>query len=101
VTRGIAGEDEVAFLRALGKRIRLLRLLRELTQGELAEQTGMSRSFVSIIEHGTHGVDVVRLVRIATALGIPLPELVDLRTAPSGEPVSAGSAGEPPERLLS
>ena len=53
------------FMRALGKRVRLLRLTAELTQEELGEAAGISRSFVSLIEHGTRGVDVVRLIRIA------------------------------------
>jgi transcriptional regulator with XRE-family HTH domain len=36
----------------------------------------MSRSFVSLIEKGTHGVDVVRLLRLAAALDVPLAELL-------------------------
>jgi transcriptional regulator with XRE-family HTH domain len=71
-------EAEAAFLRALGKRIRLLRRVRELTQDELARAAGISRSFVSLIEKGSHGVDVVRLLRLADALNVSLPELLDL-----------------------
>jgi transcriptional regulator with XRE-family HTH domain len=68
--------DTAAFLRALGKRIRLLRLTSELTQDQLAARAGMSRSFVSLIEHGAHGVDVARLVRLAAALDQPLSVLI-------------------------
>lgn len=68
--------DTDAFLRALGKRVRLARLTHELTQEQLADAAGMSRSFVSLIEKGTHGVDVVRLVRIADALDLSLVELI-------------------------
>jgi transcriptional regulator with XRE-family HTH domain len=60
----------------LGKRVRLLRLTREMTQDQLAAASGMSRSFVSLIEHGTHGVDVVRLLRLAAALDVPLVDLL-------------------------
>lgn len=70
--------DTAAFLRALGRRIRLVRLIRGLTQDQMGQAAGMSRSFVSIMEHGTHGVDVVRLVRLAAVLGVPLTELVDV-----------------------
>lgn len=52
--------------------------LAELTQAELADATGVSHSFVSLVEHGCHGVDVVRLVRLAAVFGIPLTELVDI-----------------------
>lgn len=68
--------DEAVWLRGIGKRVRLARFTREMTQGQLAAATGMSRSFVSLIEQGTHGVDVVRLYRLAAALDIPLTELV-------------------------
>jgi transcriptional regulator with XRE-family HTH domain len=70
--------DEVAFLRALGKRVRLLRLIREMTQDELAQASGISRSFVSLIENGAHGIDVVRLWRLAAVFGMSLTELVDV-----------------------
>jgi transcriptional regulator with XRE-family HTH domain len=83
----LAGDDsEVAvWLRALGRRVRLLRLTREMTQDELAAASGMSRSFVSLIEHGAHGVDVVRLLRLAAALDVTLGELLGT-TAPDRPP---------------
>jgi transcriptional regulator with XRE-family HTH domain len=68
--------DVDGWLRGLGKRVRLLRLTREMTQDQLAAAAGMSRSFVSLIEHGTHGVDIVRLLRLAAALDVPLGELL-------------------------
>ena len=68
--------DVDAWLRALGRRVRILRLMREMTQDDLAAAAGMSRSFVSLIEKGTHGVDVVRLLRLAAALDVPLAELL-------------------------
>jgi transcriptional regulator with XRE-family HTH domain len=74
----VIGAEEAAFLRALGRRLRLLRRLRELSQDELGQAAGVSRSFVSLIEQGTHGVDVVRLWRLAAVLGLPLHELVNL-----------------------
>jgi transcriptional regulator with XRE-family HTH domain len=65
-----------AWLRAMGRRVRILRLTREMTQDDLALAAGMSRSFVSLIEHGAHGIDVVRLLRLAAALDVPLAELI-------------------------
>jgi transcriptional regulator with XRE-family HTH domain len=74
---GNSGElDPEDFLRVVGKRNRILRLTREMTQDELAAAAGISRSFVSLVEHGAKGIDVVRLMRIAAALDIPLPGLV-------------------------
>lgn len=82
-------DDHAAFLRAVGKRVRLLRLMKEMTQEELGRQAGVSRSFISLIEKGTHGIEVVRLLRLAAALEVPLPHLVDLQT-----PVTQPSAKE-------
>jgi transcriptional regulator with XRE-family HTH domain len=69
--------DTDALVRAIGKRVRLARLVREMTQAELADAAGISRSFLSLIEHGAHGIDVVRLYRLAAALDVPLTKLLD------------------------
>ena len=74
------GDDEAAFQRALGKRVRLLRVMKDLTQEELGRRADVSRSFISLVEKGTHGIEVVRLRRLATVLELPLPQLVDLQT---------------------
>jgi transcriptional regulator with XRE-family HTH domain len=74
----VTDEDALEFRRALGKRLRLLRLLRELSQDELGHAAGVSRSSVGLIEKGTHGVEVVRLWQLAGVLGLPLHELVNL-----------------------
>lgn len=63
-------------MRVVGRRIRIHRLVRELTQEQLAEAAGISRSFLSLLEHGARGVDVVRLLRIAGVLDVPLTEIV-------------------------
>jgi transcriptional regulator with XRE-family HTH domain len=74
-------DDARALLRMIGRRVRLARLTRELTQAELAAAAGMSRSFLSLIEHGSHGVDIVRLQRLAIALELPLVDLIEDRSA--------------------
>ena len=78
-----SSSDTAALLLALGKRVRLLRRTSELTQDQLAVKAGMSRSFISLIEHGKHGIDIARLVRLAAALDQPLSTLIqeaELRT---------------------
>jgi transcriptional regulator with XRE-family HTH domain len=86
-----------AFLRAMGKRIRLARVERELSQGQLAERAGMSRNFVSSIERGAHGVDVLRLRWLAQALHTHLDQLVPREDDPSltgTDPQSAPPQGD-------
>ena len=69
-------EDRRAWLRSVGRRVRIARLKRELTQEQLGEAAGLSRSFVSLAEHGSD-VSLLRLWRVATALGLPVVELLD------------------------
>lgn len=65
-------------LRRLGRRVRLLRRARELTQEQLAAATGISRSFVSALEKGhAGGCDVLRVYRLADTLGVPVVDLLD------------------------
>ena len=61
-----------------GRRVRLNRRYQDLTQAELAERAQLSRSFVAVFESGRHGIDVTSLRRLAEALGVPLPALVDI-----------------------
>jgi ribosome-binding protein aMBF1 (putative translation factor) len=76
---GVDDEEQLVdrhFLRGIGRRVRLLRLSRELSQDQLATAAGMSRNFVSSIERGAHGVDVVRLHRLAGALDVDIAQIV-------------------------
>lgn len=82
-------ENIEALLRTIGKRVRLLRLTRELTQEELAHAANMSRSFISLIEHGAHGIDIIRLYNLAAALEVSLAEL--LQPPPEPEKTSVHS----------
>lgn len=74
-----------AFRRGLGKRLRLFRVVRELTQEELAQAAGLTRNQVSAFERAAQGVDAVALVRLSAALQVPVAELLDV-----GSPVADG-----------
>ena len=74
------------------KNLRELRLRRDLTQDELAEQLGVSVQTVSRWESGTRCPDLIMSKKIALTLGISLDELIpdhDLsgyETAPESAP---------------
>ena len=55
---------------ALGKRIRAQRKISHMTQEQLAEQAGISLSFLGHIERGTRKASLDTLVGIANALKI-------------------------------
>ena len=65
------------FIRELARRVRLHRRYLGLTQQQLGDLTGLSRSFVALYEAGRHGIQVVSLRRVAGALGLAFSALVD------------------------
>lgn len=61
----------------MGYRIKEYRLLRKLTQGELAEKAGVTRVTICNLENGTQGdVKAGTLKRIAEALDIEMVQLL-------------------------
>jgi XRE family transcriptional regulator, regulator of sulfur utilization len=67
-------DDE--YLKALGRRIRFLRRALDLNQDQLAVAAGVSRTFVSGLERGRYSIELLRLRRLARALGSDLETLV-------------------------
>lgn len=57
---------------ALGRRVAARREQRGWTLPDLAEQSGVSRSTLSAVEHGRQDVTVSRLSAIADALSVPV-----------------------------
>lgn len=62
---------------SLGERIKKLREIKGMTQGELGEIVGVNRSQISNIEKGKRSTTVERQVKIAKALGISVADLYD------------------------
>lgn len=63
---------------SLGKRIRNLRRLRDLTQEQLAEKASLSGKYVGEIERGTANVTIEAIENIAAALEVDLPVLFEI-----------------------
>ena len=57
-------------LRALGEDVLAWRRLRGLTQAQLADRAGISRSTLERLEHGDGGVAIENMMRVLRALGI-------------------------------
>ena len=69
-------EDAGAFLRAFGKRLRLARLDRGLTQEEFARLLGVHRTFYGALERGDRGCNIARLPDFCRALGVSVDALL-------------------------
>ncbi len=57
-------------LKLIGDRLRQIRLIRKMSQNELAEATDLSASFISNIEQGKQAMSVKALIAIALVLDV-------------------------------
>jgi transcriptional regulator with XRE-family HTH domain len=71
-------------LEAVGPRLKRLRLRRDVTLAELAQETGISTSTLSRLEAGLRRPTLEQLLPLARAHGVTLDELVD--APPTGDP---------------
>jgi transcriptional regulator with XRE-family HTH domain len=56
----------------IGKRLRELRKKRGLSQGDIADGTGMHKAYISRVENGHTVPSLAGIERLAAALGVPL-----------------------------
>ena len=73
----MVGMDDHDVLRGVGPRLRQLRLEREATLGDLAEETGISLSTLSRLESGQRKPTLELLLPLARAHRVALDELVN------------------------
>ncbi|MBR1618265.1 helix-turn-helix transcriptional regulator [bacterium] len=62
----------------VGKKIKLERIKRDLSQEQLADLSNISKNFVGAIERGESSPTIETLAKIANAFEISLPELIDV-----------------------
>jgi transcriptional regulator with XRE-family HTH domain len=60
----------------LARNVRLLRAERGLSQEALAFESGINRTYLSDIERGVRNVSIDNLSRLATALAVPVWQLL-------------------------
>ncbi len=63
------------FLR-FGKKLRLVRERKGLSQEKLAELAGLHRTYVSSVERGKRNISLLNIERLAHALGVSLAKLM-------------------------
>ena len=71
----------------VGHNVRICRLQKKLTQGELGRRIGVSFQQVQKYENGANRIGAGRLTQIAGVLGVPLSALFD------GAAAAAGNSG--------
>lgn len=75
-------------LRTIGLTIRSLRRERGLSQEALADLAHIDRSYMSSVERGLRNISVLNIARIATALDVPVRDVLGPREVvrPAGTP---------------
>jgi len=73
-----------------GKKVRVLREARSLTQEKLAEDIGIPQSNLSAVEAGKRGLSIAALRRLAKALGTTIDDLLTEEVPLSDPVVEAG-----------
>ncbi len=69
--------DKDLVTKKFGQRIKTLRKERGLTQEELAELSGLDRTYISGIERGLRNVALRNIEALAQALGVSISELFE------------------------
>lgn len=59
-----------------GKKLREVRLKKNLSQGDIARTLGVHRSYISGLERGRRNPSLVTVQKIAKAIGVSVSELV-------------------------
>lgn len=78
---GAPNSDE-EYRRQIGRRLRLARVGRDMSQDDVAQCASTTRNFVSAIERGAQSLDAWRLRKVAAALGVSAGWLLGLPDAP-------------------
>ena len=77
--------EATALLRRLGERVRRARAQRGISRKALATDSGVSERYLAQLESGQGNISVLLLQQIATALNVPIAELVSEEAAAPAE----------------
>jgi transcriptional regulator with XRE-family HTH domain len=92
IARGEGRRRIIDFDIAIGRRIRIQRMLRNITQTQLANAIGITFQQIQKYEHGTNRISAGKLLQVAQYLGVPVSLFFDGLDEGSGRN-SAPAAG--------
>lgn len=66
-------EEQLALM---GQRVNSIRTSKNMTQRELAEASGLDRTYISLVEHGRQNLTIGAVLKVAHALDVPIGDLL-------------------------
>jgi transcriptional regulator with XRE-family HTH domain len=63
-------------LAKFGRKLRAIRTDKEISQEELAQRSGLHRTYVSSVERGERNISLVNIAKLAGALGVKPGDLM-------------------------
>lgn len=69
-------QDDSNILQRIGAKIKELRIEKGLSQEELAEKSGVDRTFIGGLERGERNVSILTLCEIAKAFGVDITQFL-------------------------
>lgn len=76
MTKARYSEDEKTLLMAFGEQVRWHRLQRGWSQEDLAEHTGLHRTYIGSLERGERNVSLINIALLANILQVPFAQLL-------------------------
>lgn len=70
--------SDTAILKHIGSKLKFYRLYKELTQEDLAEIAGFTRSYYTEIETGKRNPSILNLYKLSEALDVSLVKIIDI-----------------------
>lgn len=81
-------EETLPLMKPIGRRLKLIRIEKGLSQGDIERRTGLLRSYLSRVENGHTVPSLDTLSKIAEALDVSVGNLID---QPEGEVAKTAS----------
>lgn len=69
--------EQNALQRAFGERVREIRKSQSLSQEQLAERSGLDRTYIVSIEQGHRNISLVAIGKVASGLRVPIALLFE------------------------
>lgn len=63
-------------LARFGRKLRTVRVEKGISQEELAQRSGLHRTYVSSVERGERNISLVNIAKLASALGVKPTDLM-------------------------